>query len=437
MSDAPRRRIVHLVATPIGAPWMVALASEQKRLGHHVEVIVPQQGPIAEELAMVGIRAHEAPADIIYDGLNPFHKLTALFQLTRTLRRLRPDVVHSHIVNSVITARLASWLADVPFHFAGNVHPLSLESEVLRVLEIGTAFCDTKTIASSSYTRELYAKYGIPEEQLALIFYAVDQSAHDPSTTERERVRHELGIDDATPLIGKIAYFYPPARRGRVVPQHLLGRGIKGHDVLLRAIPRVLAQIPDAKFVLVGRGWGPTGEAYEQELKNLAKSLDIEHATIFPGERNDVADVLAAFDVSVHCSLSDNLAGTVESLLMKNPLIVSNIGGFTDTVLHEQTGLVVPVDDPPALADAIVRLIRDRELARTLGVNGRKHMLANFTLAHTVASTEELLSALPSKNGYRWTTTLARAAMLPFRLLPVVLALLRLRLRRANARSVS
>lgn len=432
MTDGPRRRIAHLVATPLGAPWMVALAREQKRLGHDVHVIVPSLGPIAQELATYGIPAHVAPVDIVFDGRNPLRKAATLARLVRVLRRVRPDVVHSHIVNSVVTARLASWLADVPFHLGGNVHPLSLESEVLRALETGTAFCDAKTIASSTYTRELYARYGVPESQLELIFYAVDQSAHDPARADRMRVRRELDIDDDTPLIGKIAYFYPPARTGHIIPSHLLGRGLKGHDVLLRAIPRVLAQVPNAKFVLVGRGWGPQGEAYERELKALATTLGVAHATLFPGERTDVPDVLAAFDISVHCSLTDNLAGTVESLLMENPLVVSDIRGFADTVLHEQTGLVVPADDPNALADSIMRLLRDRELARTLGVNGRKHMLANFTLAHTVERTEALLARLPasSRSHYRITRTIARAAMLPFRMLPVALDIARAMMRR-------
>lgn len=416
-------KIVHVVPTPNGAPWMVALAREQKKLGHDVAVVIPSlDGDIAPAVARDGIAAYAAPVDLLSSG-GLLRSVLDLFALVRVLRRLRPDVVHSHIVASVFTARIASWIADVPAHFGGNVHPISLESELYRILEVGTAFCDTKTIASCNYTRELYLRYGVPASQVAMVYYAVDQSAHEPSLANGAAVRRELGLAPQTPVVGKIAYFYPPARMAHLMPPILHERGVKGHDVLLRAIPHVLEEIPDAKFVLVGRGWGPDGEVYAQSMKALARTLGVVDAVLFAGERTDVANVLASFDVSVHCSLSDNLAGTVESLLLERPMVVSDIRGFNDTVLHEETGLVVPKDDPRALAAAIIRLLRDPALARRLGENGRTRMLAGFTLAHNVAGIEALLAEVPAraKDRYRLTTTLARLLLAPFRLLPVAL----------------
>lgn len=102
-------------------------------------------------------------------------------------------------------------------------------------------------------------------------------------------------------------------------------------------------------------------------------------------------------------------------------MVVSDIPGFADTIIHEETGLVVPVDDPQALAAAIIRLLRDRELARRLGQNGRARMLRRFTLERTVADLEALLSRLPARasSHYRMNRTIARTLAAPFRLLPV------------------
>src|SRR5205807_6727598 len=96
------------------------------------------------------------------------------------------------------------------------------------------------------------------------------------------------------------------------------------------------------------------------------------------------------------------------------------IGGFADTVLHEKTGLVVPVDDPIALAEAIKRLIGDRALGRRLGENGRIHA-QRFTLARTVADIDNLLAARhrPAERHYRIGVSVARTIALPFRLLPM------------------
>ena len=414
-------KIVHITSTSVGAPWMVALAREQKALGHDVAVVIPAlDGNIAAELARYGIAAHAAPVNDALYAESLLVRAGSLIRIVRLLRRLKPDVVHSHIFVGVIVSRIASWIADVPIHLGGNVHPISLESAFMRALELGTAFCDTKTIASSSYTRTLYIEHGLEPDQVELIFYAVDQSGHDPALVDRMAVRRNLGIGAETPVVGKIAYFYPPSNTKGVLTPLLLGRGVKGHDVFLRAVPHVLAAIPDAKFLMVGRGWGPHGPAYEHTLRELATSLGIDHAVLFTGETDDVPAMLATFDVSVHCSLSDNLAGTVESLLMERPMVVSDIPGFADTIIHEETGLVAAVDDPLALAAGIVRLLRDREFARRLGQNGRARMLQRFMLARTVADIEALLSRLPARASghYRLSAAIGRGLTLPFRLLP-------------------
>ncbi|HYM60467.1 MAG TPA: glycosyltransferase family 4 protein [Thermoanaerobaculia bacterium] len=421
-------KIVHVAATATGAPWMIALMAEQKRLGHDVAAIIPAiDGGIGAQLHALGIPCHVAGVDILFAVPGVMRKTTALLRLARLLRRLRPDVVHSHIVNSVVTARLASWIADVPVHLGANAHPYSMESDILGPIEAGTSFCDTVTIASCTHTRELMLRHALPEKQIELIYYAVDQSRHDPALADGSRVRQELGIAPGTPVIGKIAYFYPPANAPGLVPSPLLGRGIKGHEVLIRAIPSVLGSFPDARFILVGRGWGQGGPAYEQELKELVNRLGVSSFTLFPGERSDIPDVLAALDISVQCSLSDNLGGTVESLLMARPLVVSDIRGFADTVRHEETGLVVPVDDPAALAAALVRLLRDRDLGRRLGENGRRLMLDRFTLARAVTDTEQLLAAMrqPADRHYRIAVSIWRAIALPVRLLPMCLGVYR------------
>jgi len=414
-------KIIHVAATATGAPWMIALMREQKRLGHDVAAIIPgRDGGIGAQLDALGIPCHVARVDVVFAQPFLLQKIVTLLRLARLLRRLRPDVVHSHIINSVITARLASWIADVPMHLGANAHPYSMESDVLRPIEVGTAFCDAATIASCTYTRELMLRHGIPEKQLELIYYAVDQSRHDPALADGARVREELGIAADAPVIGKIAYFYAPANTAGLLPQRLLGRGIKGHEVLIRAAPVVLKNFPNARFVLVGRGWGTGGPKYEQELNNLARSLGVSHAVLFPGERSNVPDLLASFDIAVQCSLSDNLGGTVEALLMARPLVVPDIGGFADSVRHEETGLVVPVDDPIALADALERLLRDRDLGRRLGENGRRRALERFTLAKVVADTEELLARRRTADRhYRIAMSIARTIALPFRLLPV------------------
>ena len=398
---------------------MVALMRAQKRLGHDVSAIVPSRdGTIATELAIDGIACHVAPVAFL-SLRGTMAKSRAIVAVVSLLRRLRPDVLHSHVLDTVVLGRVASWIADVPRHFGGNVSPISLESELLRPLEMGTVFADTTTIASCEHTRRLFQRHGVPPEKLDLIYYAVDQSRHDPALADGRRVRQELGIGANVPVIGKMAYFYPSANAA-LFPQWA-GRDLKGHDVLVRAVPRVLKSFPEAKFVLVGRGFSARGDDTERDVRELTRQLGVNDSVIFTGERKDVPDTLAMFDVSVQCSLTDNLAGTVESLLMERPMVVSEIPGFADTVRHEQTGLAVPPDNPEALADAIVRLLRDPQLARRLGVSGRRLMLERFCLARAVADVERLLerTEVPPDRHFRTDRTIRRALAAPFRLVPI------------------
>lgn len=412
-------RIVHITATAVGAPWLVELAREQKARGHDVTLLIPSlDGTIAAALQGSGVVCRAANVDVL-NSTGMVDRALRLAALVRLLRRLRPDVVHGHILNSVVTARLASWVAGVPVRLGMSAGPLELESELLRTLQLGTAFCDTTTIASCSYTLELFDRHGIPA---SLIFYAADERRFDPTRADGARVRRELGIDAETPLTGMVAYFYPPGANAAVYPPHLLGRGAKGHEVLLHAVPRVLAEVPRAKFALVGRGWGADGPAYEQALKQLARNLGIEHAVLFTGERADVPDTLAAFDVSLQPSLNDNLGGTLESLLMARPMVVSDIPGYRDTVIPEETGLMVPPGDAEALAGAIVRLFRDPDFARRLGENGRRRMLEHFSLQRCVDDIDALMarSAVRAEGRYRVTTMIGRALALPWRLRPML-----------------
>ena len=118
---------------------------EQKRLGHDVAAIIPAlDGGIGAQLEAPGSPVTPRDVDILFAQPRIARKIVALFRLVRLLRRLRPDVVHRHIVNSVVTR--ARWPRGSPTcrcRLGANAHPMSIESEVLRPIEVGTAFCDT------------------------------------------------------------------------------------------------------------------------------------------------------------------------------------------------------------------------------------------------------------------------------------------------------
>lgn len=417
-------RIVHMAGTDNGAPWMIAFLREQKAMGHDVAAILSgRNGTIAPILEREGIPFHTIEQDL-FTSLSPVRAWRKIASVARLLRELRPDVLQTHLFQSVMIGRMAGWLADVPVRLSMNTGPYFLQGPpLMRNIEVELASLDTKVIASCELTRTLLVQFHVPPEHVELVYYTVDPATFDPARANGLRVRRELGLDPNRPVIGIVAYFYPPSHNELVTPAELLGRGPKGQDVLLRAVPRVLEEFPHAQFVLVGRGWGPLGAAYEKEMHELAHRLGIADSVHFPGERTDIPDVLASFDISLHCSLNENLGGSVESLLMARPMIATRVGGLVDTVLHEKTGLLVPPDDPVALSEAILRLLRDPAYAKELGENGRRFMLERFTLQRSVADLEAIYQReiARSPRGYRLRTRIARHLWFPFRVGPLAM----------------
>ncbi len=416
--------ILHLCGTASGAPWLLELLRELRTYGHELSVVIAgEDGDLAPALQALGIPYHVLAHDLLAQG-DPWRAFQRVRRLSALLRKVRPDVVHSHLYSSTLAGRIAAWLADVPIRLSMNAGPYFLESPILGDLDIQTAWSDTRVIASCEYVRTLYVSRGVPRRKVELVYYGSNASKFNPARADPARVRAELGILPGTPVVGMIAYFYPPPPAGPTTAPHLANRGLKGHDVLLRAVPRVLESVPDARFVLVGDGWDERGRIYRQDMQHLAAALGVDHAVTFAGHRTDIPDTLAAFDVALQCSLSENLGGSVEALMMRRPLVVSRTGGLVETVVDGVTGLVVAPDDPDALATAIVRLLADRALAARLAEQGRAFMLDRFTAQRTAADLDALYrqctsetrwpEGSPRESGYRPTRIVARWLWSPF-----------------------
>jgi hypothetical protein len=196
-------------------------------------------------------------------------------------------------------------------------------------------------------------------------------------------LRKEFGWAAETPLIGMVAYFYPELPHNRWIPPAVQGRSVKSQEDLIRAAPRILPEFPDAKFLLIGSGWEDGGKTYMRRMQQLVADLGLETSIVFTGFRTDIPAILRDIDIAVQPSLSENLGGTIESLLMECPTVATRVGGLTDSILDGKTGVLVEPSNPASLAEGILRLLRDPERARQYGAAGREHMLAAFTLRRT------------------------------------------------------
>jgi glycosyltransferase involved in cell wall biosynthesis len=155
------------------------------------------------------------------------------------------------------------------------------------------------------------------------------------------------------PLVGIVA---------RLVP-------IKAHEDFLEAARLIVQGMPEARFLIIGDG------QRRAELERLVDSLGLRSSVRFLGWRRDLERVYADLDVVALASRNEGSpVALIEALAAARPVVSTAVGGVPEVVLDGQTGLLVPSSEPPALAQAILRLLKDRAYAENLAAAGRTHV---------------------------------------------------------------
>jgi glycosyltransferase involved in cell wall biosynthesis len=272
---------------------------------------------------------------------------------------------------------------------------------------------ETMLIPTCEFALTLCRQLRIPRTRLApVIYYGPDETNFDPQRIEAANLRQEFGWPEDTPVITNVAYFYHRMPISGWMPSEVHGRGHKGHEDLVRAAPRVLQEFPNAKFLLVGSGWEPKGEAYLDEIRAMVRDLELQDSVIFTGYRADANRILRESNVAVQAALNENLGGTIEALLMECPTVATRVGGMIDAVRDGETGVLVNPSNSHDLARGIITLLRDEESAKALGRAGRRWMLSRFTLKRTVEELDSLYERLIAQEAgarYRILTSIGRA----------------------------
>jgi glycosyltransferase involved in cell wall biosynthesis len=237
------------------------------------------------------------------------------------------------------------------------------------------ALCD-RIIASGDAIRAVLTAGGVEPDKIVAIPAGVDVEHFHPSLPA-DAVRQEFGL--ATPVVGTVAMF----------------RHSKGHRVLLRAIPQVLEDEPGAEFFWVGDGVGRA--ALQQEVAQAALETKIHLA----GFREDVAACMAAMDVVVLPSIkSDGVPQVIlQALAMRRPVVATAAGGIPEVIQHQQTGVLVPPNNPHALAEAIVRVLREPGLAAAWALAGEQLINTHYTMEHMIDRTAAVYTAVLVEKG--------------------------------------
>ncbi len=206
----------------------------------------------------------------------------------------------------------------------------------------------------------LKSDLGVSEDRIDLIYSGVDPArfAKEYSPEEITSIKRSMGLKSG-PVVGTI---------GRLSP-------VKGQRFLVRAMKDVIHQRPDAQTLIVGDG--DEGAS----LRKLARSLDIEDSVHFLHSTLDTARVLAVMDIFVFPSVKEGLGiALLEALASGRPCVASNVGGIGDIIENGSNGMLVTVEDNAAIRNAILLLLADEALRKSMSKRGSILVREKFSL---------------------------------------------------------
>jgi glycosyltransferase involved in cell wall biosynthesis len=301
--------------------------------------------------------------------------LGGLARFAQALRRRRVKVLHCHNRMATVYGVPAARLAGVPViictrHAAPTIYRSRGRPTLLERMAI--PFVD-HFAAVSNEVRETAARFKrLPAKRSSVIYNGADLQRFRPASPARSAEK---------PALICVARLSPEKR----------------HDVLLAAVRRLLDSGLALDLTVVGDG--PTRPALEKQIADLR----LEGAVRLLGMRDDVAELLREADLFTMPSATEGMPITViEAMACGLPIVATAVGGFLELVKDGENGFLVPVGDADALAQALARLIRDRDLLRRIGAANRRVAEEKFDIADTVRNYEELyLRLLEAKTGGR------------------------------------
>jgi glycosyltransferase involved in cell wall biosynthesis len=355
--------IVHVLSSfGVGGQERVALdlAIGQLARGHEVGAISlapAPDGEVAKELAQAGVAIGRVPKR---GGVDP----TLVPRLALELRRRGADIVHTHNPLALIYGAPAARLVG-----AGVIHTkhgLNPGSRGHRVLRRAAAQLVHAFVAVSDTTEaQARAQHDAPLPRLHTIPNGIRLDRYAPDPEARASVRVELGLGDAW-VVGVV---------GRL-------DNMKNQAMLVRAMAPLLSS--RVRLVIVGDG------ERRADVEAAVAALPEPRWVVMTGRRMDVPRLVHAFDVFSLSSRSEGLPLVVpEAMAAGLPIVATAVGGLPSVVDDGETGLLVPVDEQ-ALAAALARLERDRDLARAMGARAREVALARYSHDRMVEAYLEL-----------------------------------------------
>ena len=331
-----------------------------------------ETGPLRARYEALGLQLLHLPIGPLYSPRTAAQGVRFL----RLLQREGIEVVHTHDLYTNIFA--APWARLAGCRVIASRRWLDATPRAgLVPLNRWSYRCAHRVVANSSLgVRLLIDKERVPAARVLELPNFLEERAFSRVPVEvRSARRRNWGVPQGAFVIGTVARLAP----------------VKNHAMSLRALQRL---DEDVHLVLIGAG--PS----RRELEELARELHVDRRVHFTGQLVEAENLHQFFDVSVLCSRSEGFPNVViEALAAGCPVIATPVGGVPEVILDRQTGLLVPVDQPEALAATVVELRRDAVLRRRLSEAGTACVRGKYHQTSVITQLEALYQDLARKSG--------------------------------------
>ena len=328
-------------------------------------------GEFLDEIEARRIPLAEYPTNRLYGR----RALAQQLRFARDLRANRTQIVHTYGFYPNVFAIAAARMARTPVVIASiRDTGVYLRPWQKRVQKLACRLADMVLVNADAIRRSLVDE-GYSPQRIHVIRNGVSPSAF-VRRSSGHRIREELGVAPEAPIVAMLSRL----------------NGLKGVDDFVHAAGRVVARVPDARFLIIGDG---VAGGYRDSLRESAARLGLADRIVFTGFRMDVPELLSECAVSVLPSLSEGLSNTLlESMAAGVPVVATNVGGNPEVVQEGTTGFLVPTQNPQALADRICRVLEDRDLAARFGEAGRRRVAEHFSIERMLRDTERVYQDL-------------------------------------------
>ena len=320
--------------------------------------------------------------DIPEFPLTSFYNANMIVQLRRCVKYLKEnkiEIIQTHDYYSNIFGMFAGRIAQIPVRIAAK-RDTGTKSAKQEFIERRAYNLASAIVVNAEAVKTHLVKKGVSEAKINVIFNGLDLdrlAVPDEKTPEEILQGFGLPTDENMKFVTIVAN---------------MRSDVKNHPMFLKAAKKVLENFRNCGFILAGEG------ELTDDLKQLARDLEIENKTYFIGRCSRVAELLSISDICVLSSKTEGFSNSIlEYMAAGKPVVATRVGGASEAIVEGETGFLVESDDDAKLAERLIYLLENPEKAEKMGKMGRKIAEEKFSLEAQLEKTFNLYKNLAKR----------------------------------------